>query len=83
MTGPDSLIEFRIRREQTARVRVDVAKFCAAYSAERAEFSGTDAEFVKESLDIIGTYDLLNPGAEPDDGVDVYDFEDEDEIEPW
>lgn len=65
---------------QRSTVYVDTAKFIAHpdYAAERADFAGTDDEFVLEKLRELGICELLEPCDEDEWGVRVVaDFDDD------
>lgn len=73
---------FRGHVEWTQRVNVeiDAEKFCSTYAVERAEFDGSDEEFLNDSLHIMA-YDIFHENNPPpvDDGMvltaDGGDFE--------
>lgn len=52
---------------------VDPAKLAAAFPEERAEFEGTDAEFVRQSVDVMGA-DIFDSEWLTGGLIDDYDY---------
>jgi hypothetical protein len=69
-------LRFRVERTQYAEIEVDVAALLAEWGKERAEFDGTDDEFVRDALWEIGVQDLMWSG----DFIKVYDEDTEEDI---
>lgn len=69
-------LKAEIERHVRILVEVDVAKYVAAWPAERAKFDGDDEAFVRASIEE-DAYDLLdNRGPDVDDGLTVVEDDD-------
>ncbi len=63
-------LKAEIAYTQRVVVMINVERYCAFYKVERAEFDGSDEEFVREGVSE-EAYDILQDPSGADGGVDV------------